>query len=65
MDPIAEKAPRTKLLLRVGYFEGTDPLLLTKLSAEGIETLPIGNTWDGHRKYVNHLSKDEVNVVVG
>jgi hypothetical protein len=50
---------------RVGYFEGTDPLLLTKLAAEGIETLPIANTWDGHGKYVNHLSKGEVNVVVG
>jgi hypothetical protein len=38
---------------------------LTKLAAEGIETLPIANTWDGHGKYVNHLSKGEVNVVVG
>ncbi len=52
-------------MARVGYFEGTDPLLLTKLAAEGIETLPIANTWDGHGKYVNHLSKGEVNVVVG
>ena len=38
---------------------------MTKLAAEGVETLPIGNTWDGHGKYVNHLSKGEVNVVVG
>ncbi|MGD0422786.1 MAG: hypothetical protein ABSA92_04945 [Candidatus Bathyarchaeia archaeon] len=52
-------------MARVGYFEGTDPLLLTKLAAEGVETLPVGNTWDGHGKYVNHLSKGEVNVVVG
>jgi hypothetical protein len=50
---------------RVGYFEGTDPLLLTTLAAEGVETLPIANTWDGHGKPVNHLSKGEVNVVVG
>jgi hypothetical protein len=50
---------------RVGYFEGTDPLLLTKLAAEGVETLPVANTWDGHGKFVNHLSKGEVNVVVG
>jgi hypothetical protein len=50
---------------RVGYFEGTDPLLLTTLAAEGIETLPVANTWDAHGKYVNHLSKGEVNVVVG
>ena len=52
-------------MARVGYFEGTDPLLLSKFAAEGIETLPVGNTWDGHGKYVNHLSKGEVNVVVG
>jgi len=52
-------------MARIGYFEGTDPLLLTKLAAEDIETLPVGNTWDGHGKYVNHLSKGEVNVVVG
>jgi len=52
-------------MTRVGYFEGTDPLLLSKLAAEGVETLPVANTWDGHGKYVNHLSKGEVNVVVG
>lgn len=52
-------------MVRVGYFEGTDPLLLTKLAAEGIETLPVANTWDGHGKPINHLSKGEVNVVVG
>jgi hypothetical protein len=50
---------------RVGYFEGTDPLLLTKLAAEGVETIPVANTWDGHGKFVNHLSKGEVNLVVG
>jgi hypothetical protein len=38
---------------------------LTKLAAEGIETLPVANTWDGHGKYVNHLCKGEVSVVVG
>jgi len=52
-------------LARVGYFEGTDPLLLSKLAAEGIETLPVANTWDGHGKMVSHLTKGEVNVVVG
>jgi hypothetical protein len=52
-------------LARVGYFEGTDPLLLSTLAAEGVETLPLANTWDGHGKYVNHLGKGEVNVVVG
>jgi predicted urease superfamily metal-dependent hydrolase len=53
------------MVSRVGYFEGTDPILLTRLAAEGIETLPVANTWDHHGKYVNHLCKDEVDVVVG
>ena len=52
-------------MARIGYFEGTDPLLLSKLAAESIETLPVANTWDGHGKMVNHLTKGEVNVVVG
>jgi hypothetical protein len=50
---------------RVGYFEGTDPLVLATLAAEGVETLPIANTWDAHGKPVNHLGKGEVDVVVG
>jgi len=53
------------LMARVGYFDGTDPLLLAKLAAEGVETLPLSNGFDGHGKYVNHLGKGEVNVVVG
>ncbi len=52
-------------MARVGDFEGTDPLLLTTLAAEGIETVPLGNTRDGHGKYANHLTKGEVNVVIG
>ena len=50
---------------RVGYFEGTDPVLLATLAAEGVETLPIANTWDAHGKPVTHLVKGEVDVVVG
>ena len=53
------------MMARIAYFEGTDPLVLAKLAAEGIETIPVANTWDGHGKYVNHLSKGEVDVVVG
>jgi hypothetical protein len=52
-------------MARVGYFEGTDPLFLSKLASEGVETLPLSNGWDNHGKYVNHLVKDEVNVVIG
>ena len=50
---------------RVGYFEGTDSLVLSKLSAEGIETVPVSNAVDSHGRYVNHLTKGEVDVVVG
>ena len=52
-------------MARIGYFEGTDPLLLSKLAAEGVGTLPLSNTWDSHGKPINHLGKGEVNVVVG
>ena len=38
---------------------------MATLAVEGIETLPIANTWDAHGKPVNHLSKGEVDVVVG
>jgi len=50
---------------KIGYFEGTDPLLLATFAAEGVETLPIANTWDAHGKPVNHLKEGEVDVVVG
>jgi hypothetical protein len=48
----------------VGYLEGTDATVLTRLAASGIDTLPLSNGVDGHGKYVNHLSKGEVDVVV-
>jgi hypothetical protein len=50
----------------VGYFEGTDPLVLSRLTAQGIQTLPLSNGVDMHGKNVGHLSrKDDVSVVVG
>jgi hypothetical protein len=49
----------------IGYFEGTDSLLLAKLAAEGIETIPVANFSDSHGKYVSYLNKGEVSVVVG
>ena len=52
-------------MARVGYLEGTDPVLLSMLAAEGVETLPVSNTFDGHGKPINYLTKGEVNVVVG
>lgn len=53
-------------MITIGYMEGTDSGLLTKLAAAGAETLPLGNGWDGHGQYVAHLNVgDGVNAVVG
>ena len=50
----------------VAYLEGTDPLVLTRLAAQGIGTVPVSNGFDDHGKYVNHLtSSDGVSVVIG
>ena len=50
----------------VGYFEGTDSLLLTKLSSKGIGVLPLGNSFDNHGKYIGFIDKtDNIGVVVG
>ncbi len=50
----------------VGYLEGTDPAVLSKLAATGVGTLPLSNGFDAHGKYINHLTKqDGVTVVVG
>lgn len=50
----------------VGYFQGTDPVILTRLVAKGIGTLPVSNGFDMHGKYVNHLVReDDISVVVG
>jgi len=51
---------------KVGYFEGTDPMILTTLAAEGIDTLPLGNGEDGYGKYIGHITKgDNISLVVG
>jgi hypothetical protein len=53
-------------MVTIGYMEGTDSGLLTKLAASGAETLPLGNGWDGHGQYIAHLNVgDGVNAVVG
>jgi hypothetical protein len=50
----------------IGYLEGTDPLILTRLAAAGIGTLPLSNGLDMHGRYVNHLTRqDGVGAVVG
>jgi len=50
----------------VAYFEGTDPIILTRLAAKGVGTLPVSNGFDTHGKYVVHLAaQDGVSVIVG
>ena len=50
----------------VAYLEGTDPLVLTRLAAQGIGTIPVSNGFDDHGKYVNHITSDDgVSVVIG
>jgi len=50
----------------VGYFEGTDSLVLTRLAAKMVDTLPLSNGFDGHGKYVAHLTREDgVSLVVG
>lgn len=50
----------------IGYLEGTDSALLAKLVLAGHGTLPLGNGWDNHGKYINHLTaNDKVDAVVG
>ncbi|MFX0113954.1 MAG: hypothetical protein ACFFB3_05370 [Candidatus Hodarchaeota archaeon] len=50
----------------IGYFQGTDSFLLSKLNAKGIGTMPLGNHWDSHGKMVDLLKKeDRVRAVIG
>jgi hypothetical protein len=50
----------------LGYLEGTDPNLLTKVVLEGFETLPLSNGWDNHGKHLTLLNPaDNISLVVG
>ena len=50
----------------IGYLEGTDPLVLTRLAARGVGTLPVGNGVDNHGKFITTISeRDEIDLVVG
>jgi hypothetical protein len=49
----------------VGYLEGVDPLVLTRLALSGVGTLPVSNGFDNHGKYINNITeRDEVDLVV-
>ena len=50
----------------VGYLEGTDPLVLTRLAARGVGTLPLSNGFDNHGKFITSVSgRDGLDIVVG
>jgi hypothetical protein len=53
-------------MAKVGYLEGVDPLVLTRLALRGVGTLPVSNGFDNHGKFLNSISeRDEVVLVVG
>jgi hypothetical protein len=51
---------------KIGYMDGTDPLLLSKLAAAGVETAPLGNGYDNAGRYIGYLNPaDGIDAVVG
>ena len=53
-------------MVTIGYMGGTNPRLLTKLSAAGAVTLPLGNGWDNHGQHIALINAgDHVDAVVG
>lgn len=50
----------------IGYLEGTDSLVLTRLAARGVGTLPVGNGTDNHGKFITTISeRDNIDLIVG
>ncbi|MHA3964276.1 MAG: hypothetical protein AM325_012150 [Candidatus Thorarchaeota archaeon SMTZ1-45] len=49
----------------VGYFEGTDSGVLTKIVASGFCTLPLANEWDGHGKNASHIEPGQIDLIIG
>ncbi len=51
---------------KIGYMDGTDPLLLSKLAAAGVETVPLGNGYDNAGRYLGYINPaDGIDAVVG
>jgi len=48
----------------IGYFDGVDSILLTKIVASGHRTLPLSNEWDSHGKIASHLEPGEVDLII-
>lgn len=50
----------------VGYFEGTDPAVLTSLVCDGCVTIPISNGLDNHGQYIRLLNEEsKVDILLG
>ncbi len=50
----------------VGYFEGTDPAVLTSLVCDGRVTIPISNGLDNHGLHIRLLNEESrVAVLIG
>jgi len=50
----------------IGYLEGTDSLVLTRLAARGVGTMPVGNGIDNHGKFITTISeRDNIDLIVG
>ena len=50
----------------IGYLGGTDPLVLTRLAARGVGTLPLSNGVDNHGKFITSVSdRDGIDLIVG
>ncbi|UCE09032.1 MAG: hypothetical protein JSW61_08545 [Candidatus Thorarchaeota archaeon] len=49
----------------VGYFDGIDPELLTRIAANGFCTLPLANDFDNYGKLASHLEPGDVDLILG
>jgi len=50
----------------VGYFEGTDPAVLTSLICDDCDTIPISNGFDNYGQHIRLLNEEnKVDLLVG
>jgi hypothetical protein len=50
----------------IGYFEGTDSTLLTRLVCDGYDTLPVSNGFDNHGMHVRLVNdQNRFDLLVG
>lgn len=51
---------------RVGYFAGTDPVVLSSLICDGYDTLPVSNGEDNHGVHVRRIDEhNRVQLLIG